>query len=109
MLCVGVLLQDTFSVEGNAFHLKPVFKSHASETNARNAKDGACSKDFFENHMTIHFKKEWLDTYLKDNKVNKIGGRLGFAYGVGYWTKKAIYEWLPDRPEMEKCRAFYEL
>jgi len=103
------LLQDIFSVEGNAFNLKPVFKNHQTETKAKNAKLGACSKDFFENHMTIHFKKEWLDTNLKNKDVNKIGERLGFAYGGGYWTKKAIYDWLPDRPEMEKCIAFYAL
>ena len=52
---------------------------------------------------------EWLDTYQKDNKVNKIGARLGFAYGGGYWTKAAIRNWLPDQPEMEKCRTFYAL
>ena len=108
-VCLGVLLQDIFSAEGNAFNLKPVFKNHANEILAKNAKPGACSKDFFENHMTIHFRKEWLDTYLKDKDANKIGARLGFAYGGGYWTTKAINEWLPDRTEMDKCRAFYEL
>ena len=52
---------------------------------------------------------ELLFTRIEDNKVNKIGARLGFAYGGEYWTRAAIRNWLPDQPEMEKCRAFYAL
>ena len=91
-----MLLQDTFTVKGNAFTLKPVFKNHQTETQAKNAKPGACSKDFFLNHMTIYFKKEWLDTYQRRKDVNKIGERLGLAYGSGYWTRSAINDWLPE-------------
>lgn len=45
----------------------------------------------------------------RDIKVNKIGEHLGFAYGVGYWTRYARTEWLPGEEEMEKCKDFYEL
>jgi len=103
------LLQDTFSIQGNAFNLKPVFESHASEIQANNAKPGTCSKDFLNNFMTIHFKREWLNTYVRDTKVNKIGERLGFTYGIGYWTRFARTQWLPGEEEMEKCKDFYEL
>ena len=103
-----MILQDTFTVKGNAFNLKPVFVSHASKTGAKN-KPSACSKDLFENHMTIHFKKDWLEAYQKDTSVNRIGERLGFAYGSAYWTPCRIAEWLPNEEVMKECREFYEL
>jgi hypothetical protein len=83
--------------------------TQANATLAKNAKHGACSKDYFENHMTIHFKREWLDTYQKDKNVNKVGARLGFAYGSGYWTMQAIHKWLPDKETIGQCIGFYEL
>ena len=59
--------------------------------------------------MTIHFKKEWLEIYLRDPTVNRIGERLGFAYGNAYWNPRAIEDWLPGEAVRKQCREFYAL
>ena len=87
MLLAGVLLQDTFSVSGNAFCLKPVFKSEGCEIQAKN-NSLTSSKDWFESHMSIHFDKKWFaGDYRQNADVNRIGNILGIAYGNDYWTK----------------------
>ncbi len=106
---LGVLLQDTFTVERNAFSFKPVFLNHSCETNAKNSIRGVCSKDWFQSHMTIHFQKAWLDDHLKNNSINRAGSILGFAYGREYWSPATIASCLPNEAIMQQCRDYYAL
>ena len=108
-MSAGVLLQDTFTEEGNAFCLKPVFKNHSAETDAKKI-PSKCSKDMFESYMTIHFQKAWLESVQDDpGDVNHVGSILGFAYGKTYWCESSIASFLPNDEVKTKCRDYYLL
>ena len=104
-LCAGGFLQDTFTEEGNALCLIPVFKIHAAATSAKRF-PSKCSKDMFEINVTIHFQKSWLKSIQDNADVNHVGSILGFAYGKTYWCPTTIASFLPNDKVKQKCRVY---